>query len=134
MKSRASISLLFTVAAIYDALLGGAFLFFGTRLFEWFGVIPPNHLGYLHFPAALLLVFALMFVAIARDPYANRNLLPYAMLLKLSYCGVVLFHWASTGIPFMWKPFCLLDLIFLVLFAWAAASLRGTDKASLAGH
>ncbi len=125
MKSKTPISLLFAVAAIYDALLGGAFLFFGARLFQWFGVMPPNHLGYVHFPAALLLVFALMFVAIARDPYGNRNLLPYGMLLKVSYCGVVMLHWVSTGIPDMWKPFLFVDLVFLALFAWAAVALRG---------
>jgi hypothetical protein len=32
---------------------------------------------------------------------------------------VVSFHWFTTGIPGMWKPFCIADLIFLILFAWA---------------
>lgn len=125
MKTKTSIKLLFCVAAIYDGLLGAAFLFASSTLFEWFGVTPPNHYGYVHFPAALLIVFAVMFLAIAMNPVRNRNLIPYGMLLKVSYCGVVLFHWLTAGIPNMWKPFCLLDLVFLIFFVWAWVVLRG---------
>jgi len=78
-----------------------------------------NHFGYAQFPGALLIVFALMYLAIARRPVANRNLIPYGMLLKVSYCGVVFYHWLSAGIPGMWKPFAVIDLVFLILFAWA---------------
>jgi len=125
VKTNASIRLLFLVAAIYDGLLGAAFLFAGSDLFKWFDVTPPNHYGYVHFPAALLIVFAIMYMAIALNPVRNRNLIPYGMLLKVSYCGVVLFHWATAGIPFMWKPFCLLDLVFLIFFIPAWVALRG---------
>ncbi len=34
----------------------------------------------------------------------------------------VLFHWLGAGLPALWKPFCLADLAFLVLFAWAWAA------------
>ena len=124
MSSRRGIAGLFIVAALYDGLLGAVFLFAGARVFDWCGVTPPNHLGYVQFPAALLIVFAAMFAAIAADPVRNYNLIPYGILLKLSYCGVVLFHWFTAGIPNMWKPFCFADLVFLVLFAWAWAAIR----------
>ena len=123
MKKNLLIKMLFIIAAIYDGVLGGGFLFAGEKLFQMLGVIPPNHLGYVHFPAALLMVFAIMFIAIAVNPFKNRNLILYGILLKISYCGVVLFHWVSTGIPNMWKPFCLFDLIFLVLFFWARKNI-----------
>lgn len=125
MKTMASIRVLFLAAAVFDGVLGAAFLCASGTVFEWFGVTPPNHFGYVHFPAALLLVFAVMFTAIALNPVGNRNLIPYGMLLKVSYCGVVLFHWASAGIPGMWKPFCLIDMVFLVLFVRAWMMLRG---------
>ena len=118
------IPLLFAIAAAYDGLLGLIGLFGTARLFQVFGVTPPNHAGYAQFPSALLIVFALMFVAVARNPAANRNLIPYGMLLKVSYCGVVFYHWASAGLPVMWKPFAIFDLVFLVLFAWAYTQLR----------
>ena len=37
-------------------------------------VTPPNHWAYVQFPAALLVIFGLMFVAIAQDPVANRGI------------------------------------------------------------
>ena len=117
MRTKRAITALFIVSAIYDGLLGAAFLFGSGALFQWLGVIPPNHPGYVQFPAALLMVFAVMFVAIAVNPVKNRNLIPYGILLKLSYCGVVLFHWFTAGLPGMWKPFCIADLLFLILFA-----------------
>jgi hypothetical protein len=119
-----SIRVLFVVAALYDGILGIAFLVAAPALFEWVGVTPPNHFGYVDFPAALLIVFALMFLAIARHPAANLNLIPYGILLKVSYCAVVFYHWFTAGVPVIWKPFAVADLAFLVLFAWAYAALK----------
>lgn len=123
MKRSPAIPLLFYVAAVYDGVLGVAFLAAGPALFEWVGVTPPNHFGYVHFPAALLIVFALMFLSVARRPIENRSLIAYGMLLKVSYCAVVFYHWLTEGIPFIWKPFAIADLAFLVLFAWAYVHL-----------
>jgi len=122
--NRKGIRILFAIAALYDGLLGAAFLFMGPCVFKWFKVIPPNHFGYVHFPAALLLIFGLMFLAIAKDPEKNRNMIPYGILLKIAYCGVIGFHWLTAGLPDMWKPFCILDLCFLALFVLAQAKLR----------
>ena len=131
MKTERMIKALFVVAALYDGVLGAAFLFTGSTLFQRFGVTPPNHLGYVQFSAALLIVFAFMFADIASNPAKNRDLIPYGILLKISYCGVVLFHWLTAGIPYMWKPFCILDLGFLILFVWAWAVLRGKSMGSV---
>ena len=64
----------------------------------------------------LLVVFAIMFGTIARNPVANRNLIPFGMLLKVSYCTVVFGYWLRGGIPDMWKPWAVADLVFLALF------------------
>jgi hypothetical protein len=124
VKTKRAIPVLFIVAAIYDGLLGAAFLFAGDAVLQWCGVTPPYHPGYVQFPAALLIVFAVMFSAIAMNPVRNRNLIPYGILLKVSYCGVVSFHWFTAGLSDMWKPFCIFDLAFLIAFAWAWAVLR----------
>lgn len=124
MKTKQAIAGLFFVAAIYDGLVGAAFLLFSNALFKWFGVTPPNHPGYVQFPAALLIIFAIMFMAVAMNPVRNRNLIPYGILLKVSYCGVILSHWLTGGIPDMWKPFCIADVVFLVTFVWAWTKLR----------
>jgi len=122
MTARHGMAALLLSAAAYDGLLGAAFLFAGSRVFDACGVTPPNHPGYIQFPAALLIVFAAMFGVLARDPVRHRILIPFGMLLKASYVGVVLFHWLGAGLPALWKPFCIADLAFLVLFAWAWAT------------
>lgn len=119
-----AIQILFAVAALYDGALGLLFLLAGNAPFKWFHIVPPNHPGYVQFPAALLVVFAIMFAAIARDPIKNRNLIIYGILLKISYCAVSGFHWIAGGIPTMWKPFCICDIIFIILFARAWTALR----------
>lgn len=119
MKPARWIAPLFAVAALYDGVLGVAFLTLPRRLFEMAGVTAPNHVGYVQFPAALLLIFAWMFVAVARSPVRHRNLIPYGILLKAAYCGVAGAHWLAAGIPYMWKPFVVIDLLMGVLFAWA---------------
>jgi hypothetical protein len=124
MKIKQAITGLFFIAALYDGMLGAAFLLFSDALFSGFSVTPPNHPGYVQFPAALLIVFAIMFTSIAIDPIKNRTLIPYGILLKVSYCGVILSHWLTGGIPNMWKPFCVSDLIFLAAFIWAWMALR----------
>jgi len=68
--------ILFVAAALYEGLLGAAFLFRGRALFQQFQVPPPNHSGYIQFPAALLIVFALMFLAILKDPEKQK---PYSV-------------------------------------------------------
>jgi hypothetical protein len=124
MKNRTAISALYIVAGLYDGLLGAVFLVAWAPLFRYFEVTPPNHPGYIQFPAILLIVFALMFFAVAVDPLRNRNLIPYGILLKAAYCGTVFWHWTTHGIPDMWKPFAWADLAFAVVFAWSWLQLR----------
>ena len=128
MRRWTAISWLFALSALHDGGLGIGFLLFPAALFARFGVGPPNHFGYVQFPAALLIVFALMFLAIARDPAGKRLLIPYGALLKISYSGIVLWYWIRTGLPGMWKPFAVIDVVFLALFAWAYARLRSPAK------
>lgn len=124
MKNKALIFLLFFAAAVYDGALGAAFLVFPQRLFERFQVTPPNHYGYVQFPAAILIIFALMFLAIAFRPAANKNLIPYGILLKVAYSGVVFAWWFTSGLPNLWKPFAVCDVLFAIAFLMAAVALR----------
>ena len=119
MKNDRPVSILFTVAGFYESILGVAFLVAPAALFDHFGVNPPNHFGYVQFPAALLLVFGIMFFAVAFNPRANRILIPFGILLKASYCTLVFGYWFTQGIPRMWKPFAIADLVFAALFFWA---------------
>jgi hypothetical protein len=68
------IGTLFLVAPLYDGALDAAFLLVPREVYRLADVTPPNHWGYVRFPAALLLIFALMFLAIARHVGATRSL------------------------------------------------------------
>jgi hypothetical protein len=121
---------LFGLAALYDGVLGFVFLFIPWWVYRTCEVTPPNHWGYVQFPAALLLVFAVMFVAIARQPVGNRDLIPYGVCLKVAYCAVAFGYWFGSGIPGMWKPFAIVDLVMMGLFVWAYAALGAAARRS----
>ena len=122
-----SIRLLFLIVALYDAGLGAAFLFVPGVVFQLGQVTPPNHWAYVQFPAALLLIFALMFVAIARNPVKNKAMIIYGILLKVAYCGIAFRYWLANGIPGLWKPFAIIDLVTAVLFVWAYLALGASS-------
>ena len=114
-----TIRLLFGVAGVYDFVIGLTFLFFGPQLFDAAGVPHPNHWGYIQFGSLLLGIFGTMFFAVAYDPLANLNLIPYGMLLKLSYTGLVVYYWITTDCPLLFKPFAIIDAVMFVL-VWLA--------------
>jgi len=115
---------LFAIAALYDGILGLLFVIAPGWVFTQYEITPPNHFGYVQFPAALLLIFSLMFFKIAQDPHQHAPLILYGILLKFAYCSVTLAYWFSSDIPWIWKPFAVIDLLMLGLFAWAWKSLR----------
>jgi hypothetical protein len=114
----------FVIAGLYDFVVGLAFLFAGAAIFEAAKVPLPNHWAYIQFASLLLVVFGTMFFAIAVDPIANRNLIPFGMLLKLSYTGMVAYYWTTTDYcPMLFKPFAIIDGMMFVLF-WLAYAQR----------
>jgi hypothetical protein len=117
------IKAVFYSTGTYDGLLGVFFFFFGNSLYDIAGVTRPNHTAYIQFPALLLVIFGFQFLRIARDPAKYRELMWYGMGLKGAYSGVVLYHlWFGEGMPFMWIPFAIIDIIylFLMFFSWKA--------------
>jgi hypothetical protein len=45
------------------------------------------------------------------------------MLLKLAYCSLVFWYWFTASVPDLWKPFAVIDVVTLGLFAWSYAIL-----------
>jgi hypothetical protein len=114
---------LFAITAVYDGLLGALFLFAPLWPFQATGTAEPNHPAFVQFPGALLIIFALMFVAVARDPARYSHLIPFGVLLKVAYCALAFGYWIGQGIPDMWKPLAVVDLVMGVLFLWAFAAI-----------
>lgn len=119
MKNANLLSFLFYFSAAYDGLLGLAFLTCPDYIFNTFSVPPPNHFGYVQFPAALLIIFACMFYKIASDFEANKGLIIYGIMLKIAYCGVSGYYWALGTLPQMWQPFVVLDALMGAAYIWA---------------
>ncbi|MGD1031558.1 MAG: hypothetical protein ABSA05_10490 [Opitutaceae bacterium] len=131
MKSLSSVRTLFGIAAAYDGLLGLAFLAAGPGIYSHFQITPPNHWGYVHFSAGILVIFGWMFLEIARKPVESRNLVPYGILLKICYVATVAWYWVNGDVPAMWKWFAAADAIFAVLFVWSLRALKlGTAQGS----
>jgi hypothetical protein len=120
------ISALFYFSALYDGLLGLAFLLAPLQIFDYFKVPPPNHLGYVQFAAMLLLIFALIFFQIAREPLKKKDLIIYGILLKISYCSVTTLYWLQGTLPEMWRPFTICDAFMGILYAAALAKLSSS--------
>ena len=110
------IRLIFAIASAYDVLIGLVFLCAGPALFDWAKIPPPNHWGYIQFAALMLIVFGLMFAAVAVDPVSQRNLIRYGLLLKLCYCGMVGYYWVTDDVPWLFKPFVVIDAVMYGLF------------------
>jgi hypothetical protein len=124
MTSLVPVRILYVLAAAYDGLLGLGFIVAAPRLFEYAAIPPPNHWGYIHFPAGLLVIFALIFLAIARDPVGSRNLVIYGVLLKVCYVTTVVWYDLHGGIPVMWNYFAVADALFGMMFIWSFAPIR----------
>jgi len=119
------VKILFIVAGIYDLVLGFASVVAAPQIFRAFHVAPPNHWGYVYFPALLVVMFGVMFLRIAADPAGRVELIHYGMGLKAAYCGVVFwFEIIGPTVPGMWIPFAWADLVFFVLFFFAWRSLK----------
>jgi hypothetical protein len=129
MSTSKLVSILFYVAAAFDFAIGLLFLFAAPFIFATFKVIPPNHFGYVQFPALVLCIFAVMFYQIAKKPDFNRNLIPYGVMVKLSFAGVVIWHWiANHDVPSIWKPFAFVDIAFLIAMLWAMNAITKQNK------
>ena len=120
---------LFVIAAVYDLVLGIAFTFMPLSIFRYFEVTPPDYLGYVQFPALLLLIFAAMFFRIASDPVRYRYLIWYGIGLKVAYSGVAFWHYFTSDLPWMWMPWAVFDIVFLVFFLAALVTTRNSRVA-----
>jgi hypothetical protein len=126
------IRFIFTASGIYDGILGFVIFFLGYSVYDANGVMRPNHIGYIQFPALLLIIFGIMFLQVGKSPVKYRGMMWYGIGLKIAYAGLVFYYLMADGIPFMWVPFAILDTIFLILFIASWMSVRGINP-ELAG-
>jgi uncharacterized membrane protein HdeD (DUF308 family) len=113
---------LFTIAAVYDVLLGITFTFFPARAFAALGISEklPAFGGYLTLLGAFVLVIGIAYVLIARgDLRRNADLILVGALYKLAYSATAFYYWSQGNLPHI--AFAALfgvgDAVFFILMA-----------------
>jgi hypothetical protein len=113
---------LFTIAAVYDVLLGITFTFFPARAFAVLGISEklPAFGGYLTLLGAFVLVIGIACFLIARgDLGRNADLILVATLYKLAYSATAFYYWAQGNLPHIAFAalFGVADAVFFILMA-----------------
>jgi hypothetical protein len=125
---------LFTIAAVYDVLLGITFTFFPARAFAALGISEklPAFGGYLTLLGMFVLVIGVAYFLIARgDLRRNADLILVGTLYKLAYAGTAIYYWTQGSLPHVAFAvlFGVADAVFFVLMAECFMSLRRETKA-----
>ena len=113
---------LFTIAAVYDVLLGITFTFFPGRAFDALGIGEklPAFAGYLTLLGAFVLVIGIAYYLIARgDLRRNADLVLVGALYKLAYAATAIYYWSKGTLPHaaFGALFGVGDAVFFVLMA-----------------
>ena len=124
---------LFTIAAIYDVLLGVTFTFFSARAFAALGISEklPAFGGYLTLLGLFVLVLGIAYFLIARgDLRRNADLILIGTLYKLAYAGTAFYYWSQGSLPHVAFAalFGVADTVFFVLMAECYWSLEKKIK------
>ena len=113
---------LFTIAALYDLLLGVTFTFFAAPAFAALGIGDklPVFGGYVTLLGAFVLVIGIAYALISRgDLQRNADLILIGALYKLAYAAAALYYWAAGSLPHIafGALFGVADVVFFVLMA-----------------
>jgi hypothetical protein len=113
---------LFTIAALYDLILGITFAFFPARAFAALNISDklPAFGGYLTLLGAFVLVIGIAYALIARgDLLRNADLILIGTLYKLAYAATAFYYWWAGSLPHVAFAalFGVADAVFFVLMA-----------------
>ncbi len=118
---------LFLISAIYDFVLGIAFLFFYKQIFNLLGMNLPENPAYLTFSAIMITLLGILLFMIYLKLEGSRRLILYAIFIKFAYIGTVLYYYLFVGTDYVDAPFLIfagLDFIFALLFIESLREIR----------
>lgn len=108
---------LFLMAALYDGVLGVAFLLFYEPIFDALGVDPPDHASYVHLTAGYVAVQGLGYYFVWRNMLRNVDIVKVGAVYKFVYVAVAVYYLMSGELLhniFAW--FAAFDVAFLIGF------------------
>jgi hypothetical protein len=107
---------LFTIAAIFNAVVGLAMLLAYDLLLPWLG-FPPRPTVWIHIIALIVLVFGYAFWRIARDPSRFREYVVLGIAGKLAFVVAIYGHFIAGDATAALATLVTADLIFAGVFA-----------------
>ena len=124
---------LFTIAALYDIVLGNTFIFFRHQTFAALGISDklPAFGGYLTLLGVFVLVLGVAYALIARgDLRRNLDLILVGALYKLAYATTAFYYWAHGNLPHVafGAVFGVADTVFFILMAECYFRLKRETK------
>ena len=108
--------LLFSVAAIFNAVVGLAMLLSYDLMAPWLG-LPPRPTVWIHIVALIVLVFGYAYWRIARDPVRFREYVVLGIVGKLAFVVVIYGHFLAGDATAALATLVTADLVFAALFA-----------------
>ena len=121
-----SIRIMFTTAALFNWMAGGAVAINAVWLFGLFGVTPlPTEPLFLQFFAWLVIVFGIGYFWASRDPAANVPVIKLGMIGKLSVVLVSLACVLTGSVSWQLMILVSADLLYAILFWRALKVIQG---------
>jgi hypothetical protein len=117
----------FLVAALYDMLLGVAFVVLGEQILSAIDMQLPPHIAYIQLAAVFIFVQGFSYLFPFRDPLGNLGIVRVGVVYKAAYAGLALWYLAIGTLPSVFFiPWAIIDLAFMVGFVlFLRASSRG---------
>ena len=121
-----SIRIMFTTAAWFNWVAGGAVAVNAGWLFSLFGITPlPTESLFLQLFAWLVIVFGIGYFWASRDPAANVPVIKLGMLGKLSVVLVSLVCVLTGSVSWQIMLLMSADLLYAILFWRALKAIQG---------
>ena len=108
---------LLLLSAVYDGLIGLAFLFLAGPLFHILGIEPAADPVYIQLAAGLIAIIGLGFFLAWRDPLVNGDLVLLGAVFKAFYILLALSAYVRGAAPHpVFLVFAVADILFLAAF------------------
>jgi len=115
---------IFLVGALWNLLGAGLLFVFWRQAFAFFQLEPPNYLAFFQAWLALAFVFGIGYYYVSRDLYGNVNIVRLGIYGKTAFAVIFIYHVAFGDFHPVFLSGAIIDLVFVVLYAWFLAHAR----------
>jgi hypothetical protein len=109
----------FLAAALYDMVLGVAFMVAGDAILTAIGMTPPPHVAYYQLAAVFVFVQGFSYLLVWRNPANGRGLVWVGVAYKAAYTALAVWYIALGMLPSaFFVPWAAADFLFMLGFLW----------------